>query len=288
MMKTTSEKRERIIVVILCFLAAVHVFVFSAAFPFFNNMDEFFHFDLVVKYSHGHLPRGLEKVSEETMRYGQVYSSPEFLCLQNFFSDGRFPSPSWKNPVASSKKEPQGRVDLWWHIVKGSKKTWPNYEASQQPLYYTVAGLWWDIGQWCGIKGLHLLYWLRFLNILFVSILVWLGYVAARLILPDNFFVRLGVPATIAFMPQQAFYSIQNDVLSPVCFTLAFICLIKWLRGERPDIGLGIFTGLALAATFLVKMSNLPLLAVSALAVLLKTWRLQRAGKFRIWFPEIW
>jgi hypothetical protein len=33
-------------------IATVRVFVFSAAFPFFNNVDERPHVDLVVKYSH--------------------------------------------------------------------------------------------------------------------------------------------------------------------------------------------------------------------------------------------
>ncbi|HTX20962.1 MAG TPA: DUF2142 domain-containing protein [Candidatus Aquilonibacter sp.] len=287
MSKIVSESRERIVVLLLCLLAGIHVFVFSAAFPFFNNMDELFHFDLVVKYSRGHIPRGLELVSDETMRYGPVYSSPEFLCLPGFFSDDQFPPPPWKYSAMSANENPQGRIDWWWTVVRDSKKSWRNYESSQQPLYYTLAGLWWDVGQWCGIKGLHLLYWLRFLNILFVSTLVWLGYMAARLVFPEIFFVRLGVPAVIAFMPQQAFYSVQNDVLSPVCFAVAFICLIKWLGAERPEVRLGILTGLALAATFLTKMSNAPVLGVSALAVFLKTWRVCRAGKLRAWLPGL-
>jgi hypothetical protein len=30
------------------------VFIFSAAFPFFSNVDEDLHFDLITQYSHGH------------------------------------------------------------------------------------------------------------------------------------------------------------------------------------------------------------------------------------------
>jgi hypothetical protein len=33
------------------------VFLFSAAFPFFNNVDEQAHFDTVYKYARGYLPR---------------------------------------------------------------------------------------------------------------------------------------------------------------------------------------------------------------------------------------
>ena len=135
---------------------------------------------------------------------------------------------------------------------------------AQPPLYYSVAGAWWQTGKMLGFDGGHLLYCLRFLNLVVIIALVWLGYFAARLISPGNIFLRLGVPALIAFIPQTAFYSINNDVLSPVCFGMAFICLIKFLRAEFPNVRLGIFTGLALAATFLTKISNLPLLAVSA------------------------
>ena len=54
-----AEARERKIVLLLCLLAAVHVFIFSAAFPFFNIVDEQVHFDLAVRYSQGNLPRSL-------------------------------------------------------------------------------------------------------------------------------------------------------------------------------------------------------------------------------------
>jgi hypothetical protein len=57
-----SELNERKWVLLLCVFAAIHVFIFSATFPFFNDVDEQAHFDLVVKYSHGHVPRTLENM----------------------------------------------------------------------------------------------------------------------------------------------------------------------------------------------------------------------------------
>jgi hypothetical protein len=162
-----------------------------------------------------------------------------------------------------------------------------NYEASQPPLYYALAALWWDLGKLCGLHDGSLLYWLRFLNIILIVVLVWLGFAAARLVFPAQKFLQIGVPALIAFIPQTAFYSIENDVLSPLCFGTAFIFLIKYLRAENPGVRLGIFTGLALAATFLTKISNLPLLAVSALAILFKAAQLARAGKLRAAFPSL-
>src|SRR5262245_29718873 len=62
-----------------CLFAAVRVLFFSAAFPFFNNVDERRHFDLVIKYAEGHVPRGAELISPATLPYLSHYASPEFL-----------------------------------------------------------------------------------------------------------------------------------------------------------------------------------------------------------------
>jgi len=291
MISAPSESRERVLIGVLCLLGAVHVFVFSAAFPFFNIMDEHSHFDLVVKYSHGHLPRGMNRVDKAVEQYILAYSSPEFIWPQALSAGGRFPAPFWTQPgLALSRETPCSvagePLPFFQQWLEGLTLV-PDYESSQQPLYYVAAGLWWHIGQWCGLKGLYLLYWIRWLNVLFVAALVWVGYFAARMVFPENRLLRLGVPALIAFFPQQAFYSIQNDVLSPLCFGMAFICLVQWLRAEPPGLGLGIATGLSLAATFLVKMSNAPLLVVSALAVLFKLWQWRGTGKWRAALPAL-
>jgi hypothetical protein len=274
-----TGKREYAIVCLLCLLAAAHVFVFSAAFPFFNNVDEQIHFDLAVKCSQGRVLRALEPVSNEAVDYIVLYGSPEYVGIPTNAPDGQFAPPPWKQPLGKIRPALIAKAATW--------RTVTNYEASQPPLYYTLAGAWWHLGKVYGFHDGFLLYWLRFLNVFFVAVLVWLGYVAARMVFPDNLFFRLGVPALIAFMPQTAFYSIQNDVLSPLCFGAAFILLVRWLQAERPGVGLGMCAGLALAATFLTKISNVPLLAVSGMAVLLKMWQLSRAEKLRAAKPAI-
>jgi hypothetical protein len=270
------EPNERKWILLLCLLAAVHVFIFSAAFPFFNNVDEQAHFDLVVKYSHGHIPRRLEPMSAESAQYIVTYSTLEYL---GDFHGEPVPPPPWTQPPEKARQKLFADEAVWKKVI--------SWEAAQQPLYYVLAGAWWNLGQWLGFEGGHLLYWLRFLNVFFIVALVWLGHVATRLIFPGGKFLRLGVPALIAFIPQTAFYSIQNDVLSPLCFGAAFVLLIKFLRAENPGVGPGILTGLALAATFLAKTSNLPLLAVSAAAILFKAVQLAKAGKFRATAPAL-
>ena len=97
--------------------------------------------------------------------------------------------------------------------------------------------------------------------------MVWLGYVTARTIAPERMDLRIGVPLLLAFIPQNVFYAMNNDVLSPLCFGALFLCVLQWLRTNAPSLLLGALTGLAVAATCLTKLSNLPLVAV-ALAVI--------------------
>jgi hypothetical protein len=273
-----SGLRERKIILLLCVLAAIHVFIFSAAFPLINNVDEYAHFDLAVKYSHGHVPRGLEPISRESMQYIVIYSSQEFLWPPSAFPGGKIPPPPWTQPAEKTTPILLAREAAWQSA---------NHESAQPPLYYSLAGLWWHLGRWLGFEGGGLMYWLRLLDILFVAALICLGNAAAREIFPENFFLRLGVPALLAFMPQTAFYSINNDVLSPLCFGAAFVCVVKLLRAEIPDVRLGTVTGLAMAATFLAKMSNLPLLAVAFAAVLFKIRLLAKAGKLHASLPSV-
>jgi hypothetical protein len=268
-----SETAERRLVWLLCALAAVHVFIFSAAFPFFNNVDEYAHFDLVLKYSGGHIPRKLEAVSKDTARYVAIYNSPEFFWPSNkVYPAEEFPPP-WTLPKEKMSAVLLAKEAHWVNAA--------NHEFSQAPLYYALAGLWWDLGQICGMEGVRLVYWIRFLNIFFIVALVWLGYGTARTIYPEQPFLRLGVPSVLAFLPQSAFYSINNDVLSPLGFGVAFVCLVRWLQADAPDVRLGIVTGLALAATYLTKISNLPLLAVAMVIVLIKARLLGKSVNWR-------
>src|ERR1700734_2306906 len=141
--------------VLLCLLAAIHVFVFSTAFPFFNNVDEPMHFDLVVKYSHGRVPRGAENVSADSAAYITLFNSCAYFGTPDKFPDNRMPSPPWTESSDKMKRDFAVTCAAW--------QMQDNYEVSQAPLYYALAGLWWDIGKAIGFHDGRLLYWLRFL-----------------------------------------------------------------------------------------------------------------------------
>jgi hypothetical protein len=274
-----SDSKERKWIWLFCLLAAVHVFVFSATFPFFNIVDEYAHFDLVVKYSHGHLPVGLETMSNESARYGALYGTLEYVGMPNQFPGGKFAPPDLDQPTNHISEKLLG--------FKMASMLGINPENSQSPLYYTLAAAWFKLGKILGLRGGSLLLWLRLLNVFFLAALIWLAHLTTRLVFPQNHFLRIGVPALSAFIPQTAFYSLTNDVLSPLSFGMTFIGLIYLLRSDQPNIRLGVAVGLSMAASYLVKISNLPLIAVAVTTLIFNAFHWTRSGKFRAALPAM-
>jgi hypothetical protein len=260
--KPFANRSESVLIPLLCVAAAVRVFIFSAAFPFFSNVDEDLHFDLITQYSHGQLPRSFDRLKEETLNWIVPYASPEFLFTPDQFPGAKFPPPLWTQTGPGVEPEIAATRAAW--------STEINFESSQPPLYYVLASVWWWVGQHLGLNGLQSLYWIRFLNGLLIALIVLLGYLIARKVAPERVELRVGVPLLLAFIPQNVFYALNSDVLSPVCFGGLFLCVLQWLRTSRPTILLGTLTGLAIAATYLTKLSNLPLIVVALVAIIAK------------------
>jgi hypothetical protein len=259
---------------ILCAVASVRVLIFIFAFPFFTNVDEEAHFDLVVKYAHGRVPNGLDKMAPEAARYVAYYRSPEYFMSAADFPEGQLPAPPWLTPV-ERLRGPMTEYYRQW-------ESYDNHESAEPPLYYTLAGTWMNAGSLAGLHGSTLLYWTRLMNVPLAALLVWLAFVAARMVFPDDRFMQLAAPALVALMPQSAWYQVSNDVLSPVCYALVFVCVLRLWQVERPSLGLAASSGLAVAASWLTKTtSNVPLLLVAAVMIALRAYTLAKEGKGR-------
>ena len=109
---------------------------FSAAFPFFNNVDEPAHFHLVLDYAHCHVPRGLENTSPGNLRF-----TWHFSALAPFLAPPPAPCRRrpWTEPVDKMKQDLAFNATVGWQTQK-------NYEDSEPPLYYALAVL------WCGLR----------------------------------------------------------------------------------------------------------------------------------------
>jgi hypothetical protein len=126
------------LVSILCLIAAIRVFVFSAAFPFFNNVDERPHVDLVVKYSHAKPPRRLEPFASEVAIYFIVYSTPEYFVKPEEYG-GVYPQPNWLLPREQLQKILDDEIPFWESRL--------NHESGEPPVYYALAGGWMNVGR---------------------------------------------------------------------------------------------------------------------------------------------
>ena len=80
-----AAQHERMLILLFCAIVAVRVFTLSAAFPFFNNVDEQAHVDLVMKYARGDVPRDLGHFSFESSYYFSLYGTPEFFMAPQQF-----------------------------------------------------------------------------------------------------------------------------------------------------------------------------------------------------------
>src|SRR3954464_13470496 len=106
-------RHERKLILLFCAVAAVRVLIFSAAFPFFNNVDEQAHVDLVMKYARGQLPRDLGSYSSESAHYFSLYGSPEYFTAPRQFTDSGFPPPNWTLPTAQ-RDDVVNKISSWW------------------------------------------------------------------------------------------------------------------------------------------------------------------------------
>jgi hypothetical protein len=268
----SRARAEWTFVLILCCLAAVRVFVFSAAFPFFNHVDEDQHFDLVYKYSSGRLPTAeLESIDFRAAELIVLYHSPEYLSTPAEWGKAGFPPPRWTNEeVAKSKHFAQ---------IVSKRAKHPNYQTASPPVYYAAAGAWCNLGRGLGFQGGQLLYWIRFLNALIIAAIVWTSYGLARSTATSASPAVLLLPALVAFFPHDVFYLINSDALSPLLFAIAFLMMIH-VRYESRSLGYHIVAGIMVAATLLTELSNLAIFVALAVVVVLAARDLLR-GRLR-------
>jgi hypothetical protein len=252
-----TQTRRRWWVGALALAAGLRVLLGAACLPFFTNVDEWAHFDLVYKYARGYRPqRDSQRYSEGSIPYLALYWSPEYFKPRGNAPPGAVPPPLFERPRAVQEA-----------AVAAALSDPPrfNHEAYSPPVYYLLAGGWFNLGEWLGVRGGSLLYWVRFLNAPLYAGLIVGAYVFCRRFYPGRPAAAWAVPVLVAFFPQDVFYTINSDVVSPALFLTAFGLLLEWDRRERAPAWLGAAAGLSTAAVVLVKYSNVAILAVFGL-----------------------
>lgn len=255
-----AHARERWLATALAVAAALRVFVFASAYPPFNGVDEHQHFDAVVKWAHGVLPGPRELVlSPETVHALLYLSSPEYLRTPSEMPGGRVPTPEEKVGI-----HPEGSPGM--ERGRSRSESMASLQHAGPPLYYVVAGAWYRLGRALGLGPRDALYFVRWLDAVLAASLVVTAYAILRRLAPGDPVLRLGVPALLAFFPNDFQYSITNDALSPLVGAGCFGAFVAIACGERVRARTFAAAGALVAAAFLNKYSNLFLVAVGALA----------------------
>jgi hypothetical protein len=86
----------------------------------------------------------------------------------------------------------------------------------------------------------------------------------------------LAVAALTAFFPNTVYFTINNDVLSPLLGVLVLWLTLRWLENERPSAALSVALGVTAAAAVLVKLTNTAVLGLVGVALLV---RMRRTGR---------
>ncbi len=267
------RRHELAIILSLCVLAAIRVLAFSAGFPPFTNIDEQAHYSLVLDYAEGRIPANLERYNPQAGGVIARYGSPEYLASQERFDQGLVRPPLKDLPPELADAIAARATEEW--------RSRTNLESTQAPVYYAAAGAWYRLGELFGIHDIRLAYWIRFLNVLICGLLVWTAYAFIRQLYPGNLLLRTGVPLLLAFFPQDVFYSINNDVMTPLLYAVAFYSLLRIGLEESRTRGPYLVAGLSIAAVILVKMGNVTILVPMALVILALLRKARSEGRLR-------
>ena len=239
---------------VLVFAAGVRVFFFASGTPFFTNLDEFLHYDVVQRYR---LRQSLDVFAPppmETRRLGLRYNSPEFTSPPSI---ARQSTPNWMNPRFEGSPEFEAAM----RVAGG----FTNHEARSPPVYYASLAAWQWAGERLGVAGLSLLYWLRLPHALGAMFLVWMAFRFTRTWFPSRPETCWSVAILVAAMPQDVFYSLNPDVLSAVLYYAALHLLLTASR-RTPSPATATAAGVLIAAAVLTKVINATLLVPMALA----------------------
>jgi len=258
-----TPKSQRALVFILAAYACLRIMVFAAAFPLFNNVDEQLHFTSIQMYAQGHLPgKELPHMNPDVARSLVGFWSPEYGHTQEQLEQSGFPGTA--APKSYEEGSPVGQ------LYQAKLQEWlrrPNFEAQSPPVYYLLAAVWYRLGIVAGLRSWELLYWLRFLSAPLYAIFVWVSYKFSVCALPEDSFFQVAVAAILAVFPQDVFFGLNRDVLSPLICATALLFMVYALTDLERQTRLLLIASALVGVAFLVEVSNFVLYGTIAVTL---------------------
>ena len=249
------DRHRRAWLAALSVLAAIRIGYLCLAYPIFTNVDEPQQFDVVVQYANGRWPLGIGPLEVETRETIFRYGSVEYLVEKN---DPRF-SPQIIAGLARLRQSATMPADYF---------TIPDHELHQPPVYYALAGLVYRTARGMGVRPFHLPFIVRLIDVPIIVLTVLAVHRLAAMVVPRRLEVVLGAPLVVAFFPQDALCQIGSDSMSAAVCGWALIWLLAPMLTGRITLAGAVLAGLGAAAAVMTKWTNLPIVAVAAIAAI--------------------
>jgi hypothetical protein len=251
-----ARRGERAAAAALALFAALRVGCMAASFPFFTNVDEHRHVDMVLKYARGALPAAGPASYESAMPYLVArLGAPDYQLPPGAAHES---PPGWSVSPAELESRVARNERLFSRLV--------NLDAFQSPTYYAVAGACLRLARGLGLGSERALYAVRLLNALFAALLVLCACNLLQRTHPEDARVRWGAPLLLACFPQDALYYVTPDALSPLLGGVAFALTLRLLLEPGSGALRHLTAGAASAAALLTKLPNAYVLAIAAAA----------------------
>ncbi len=257
--------RVRKLAIALSVYAALRILFFALMFPLFNNVDEKLHFLTIKMYAQGHLPgKDLPHIDDDFSRTFLPYWSPEYdhtpvgIDYQHIVVLYRL------SPEQREWEMSHGYYDWKLRVALPSRLV---FEAQGAPLYYVIAGAWYDVGTVLGLHDWRLAYWLRLINPISYGLLVWLSFLFMRRVYPERLFLCLSVPALIAVFPQDVFFGMNRDVLPPTVWAAALLLMVDAIDTDTLRARSLLWASFLVSLAFLLEVSNCVLYGTLAISV---------------------
>jgi Predicted membrane protein (DUF2142) len=236
-------QHDREFAVALSCLAALRVLLFAAAFPFFSNVDEQYHFDAILQFANGYkLSPNLPKFRPDSADTIALYQSLEFVRPATAEGLG------WCHPTPDKV--------IVARFLQAHWRAQSNDEVLSPPVYYLAAAAWYKVGGWLGYSGVFHLYWARAFQALGYGFFVLFAFLFTKRCYPDNRFLQSALPLFLLFFPQDIFFSLNPNALFPL-MVAASLWTIAGIVERPSQTYLGyLFVAAILAATFLLGYGN--------------------------------
>ena len=255
----TRNYRNTTLLVLLG-LSLVRGTIYSAVIPPWQAPDEFRHFEYIKLLNQKRRLLTAEDASLPLQK--DIIAS---MIEHDYWRFGHFTFPF--NP----KNPPQSFKEIIWPADP--------YWLFHPPLYYTLATLSLIlVGQ--GDVDLQL-YVVRLISVMLGTLVVFVAFLIAKQVFPEDNFLIIGIPAFIVFLPMHTFITgaVNNDILAELLVSLFILVLAKIFKDGLSPIRIAL-AGLLIVLGLLAKRTAILTIPVLMVAALLYFWR----GGFRVSF----